>query len=223
MATAYTPLRRGTHRRGSRSCVQPALAHSPVQASTLALNRVLVSPTGFHGGGLAEKSGRDRCTRRTDQMVAPPTLLFGQKGAAGLIWPVERRETFTAAFGLLKSLKSCRTAAAHGRGALALLRAPVRARCLARHACSGASRTSQKRRPATCSERSRPALAAEARQKQQNDGGGRQCRRRGAPGPRADGAVASHRAADGAVPSIEAARTYARGTSRGAVARFARA
>ena len=96
MATAYTPLRRGTHRRGSRSCVQPALAHSPVQASTLALNRVLVSPTGFHGGGLAEKSGRDRCTRRTDQMVAPPTLLFGQKGAAGLIWPVERRDSRVA-------------------------------------------------------------------------------------------------------------------------------
>ena len=96
MATAYTPLRRGTHRRGSRSCVQPALAHSPVRASTLALNRVLVSPTGFHGGGLAEKSGRDRCTRRTDQMVAPPTLLFGQKGAAGLIWPVERRDSRVA-------------------------------------------------------------------------------------------------------------------------------
>jgi hypothetical protein len=121
------------------------------------------------------------------------------------------------------SLKSCRKAAAHGRGALALLRAPVRARCLARHACSGASRTSQKRRPATCSARSRPALAAEARQDQQ-------WRRRwpAVPtprraGPRADGAVASHRAADGAVPSIAAARTCARGTSRGAVARFARA
>jgi hypothetical protein len=34
---------------------------------------------------------------------------------------------------------------------------------------------------------------------------------------RADDAVASHRAADGAGPSIEAARTYAHGTSTGAV------
>ena len=41
-------------------------------------------------------------------------------------------------------------------------------------------------------------------------------------GLRADGVVASQGAADGAVPSIETARTHAAGTSRGAVARFAR-
>jgi hypothetical protein len=37
-------------------------------------------------------------------------------------------------------------------------------------------------------------------------------------GLRADDAVASHRGADGPVPSIQPARTYAHGTSRGAVA-----
>ena len=41
-------------------------------------------------------------------------------------------------------------------------------------------------------------------------------------GPRADDLVASHRAADGAGPSIEAARTYAHGTSRGAAAAVSR-
>jgi hypothetical protein len=35
---------------------------------------------------------------------------------------------------------------------------------------------------------------------------------------RADTVVASRRAADGAIPSIEPARTYAHGTSTGAVA-----
>jgi hypothetical protein len=39
-------------------------------------------------------------------------------------------------------------------------------------------------------------------------------------GQRADDVVASHRAADGAGPSIEAARTYAGGSSGGAVVRF---
>jgi hypothetical protein len=38
----------------------------------------------------------------------------------------------------------------------------------------------------------------------------------------ADHAVASHRAADGAVPSIEGARTHAGATSRGAAGRFPR-
>ena len=40
-------------------------------------------------------------------------------------------------------------------------------------------------------------------------------------GLRADDAVTSHRAADGAVPSIEGARTYAHFISRGAMAGFA--
>jgi hypothetical protein len=39
-------------------------------------------------------------------------------------------------------------------------------------------------------------------------------------GLRAHDAVASHRAADGAVPSIKGARTHAHGTSRGAAARI---
>eukprot|EP01046_Picozoa_sp_COSAG06_P078697 COSAG06_NODE_26263_length_618_cov_1.181118_1_plen_93_part_10 len=39
---------------------------------------------------------------------------------------------------------------------------------------------------------------------------------------RADDAVASHRAADGDGPSVKAARTYAVGTSRGAVAAVTR-
>jgi hypothetical protein len=99
-----------------------------------------------------------------------------------LIWPVERRDPRVA--------EACQKAAAHGRGALALLRAPVRAPCLARHMCSGASRTSQKRRPATCSARSRPALAAEALAAERRRWPAVPTPRRA--GPRADGAVASH-------------------------------
>ena len=53
-------------------------------------------------------------------------------------------------------------AAAHGRSAPALLRAPSRALCMARRLCSGPSRPSQMRRTANPSEGSRPALAAES-------------------------------------------------------------
>jgi len=210
MATAYTPLRRGTHRRGSRSCVQPALAHSPVQASTLALNRVLVSPTGFHGGGLAEKSGRDRRTRWTDQMIAPPTLLIGQKGAAGLIWPVERRDSRVWPV-VSKSSRAWprRAGSAQGTRPSALPGSMVVFGCFSH----------QPDAPTCHPQRGKPVATG---------GGGvpKAHRTRVWPaamaprlaGLRADDAVASHRAADGVGPSIEGARTYAHATPRGAVA-----
>ena len=130
-----------------------------------------------------------------------------QKGAGGL--------------GVAKNRPSAsrsQKAAVHGRSALALLRTPSRGLCLDRWPYSGPSRTRQMRRPATCSERSLRTVFAQ-----------RLCLPRRAPlagsddagahaALRSDDAVASRRAADGTVPSIEAARTYAHGTSSGAVA-----
>ena len=175
MATAYTPLRRGTHRRGSRSCVQPALAHSPVQASTLALNRVLVSPTGFHGGGLAEKSGRDRCTRRTDQMVAPPTLLFGQKGAAGLIWPVERRDSRVAEVVSKSSCAWARRAGSAQSTRPSALPGSTRVFGCFSHQPEAPACHLQRAKPASTGRGGAPRAAVAY-------AGGRQCRRRGALG-----------------------------------------
>ena len=77
-----------------------------------------------------------------------------QKGAGGL--------------GVAKNRLSAsrsQKAAVHGRSALALLRTSPRALCLARWLCLGASRTGQKRRPATQSEGSRPAPVAESRRR----------------------------------------------------------
>jgi hypothetical protein len=144
-------------------------------------------------------------------VTEPLTPLGGQKGASGVFWAVPRVESPVGQVGLKK-------AAAHGRSALALLRTPSRGLCLDRWPYSGPSRTRQMRRPATCSERSLRTVFAQ-----------RLCLPRRAPlagsddadahaALRSDDAVASRRAADGTVPSIEAARTYAHGTSRGAVA-----
>ena len=66
-------------------------------------------------------------------------------------------------------------AAAGGRSALALLRAPFRGLCLARQPPLGASHASQRRRPATHSEGGRPALAEPTVTFQQKRAGGRQC------------------------------------------------
>jgi hypothetical protein len=65
-------------------------------------------------------------------------------------------------------------AAAHGRGAPALLRTPPRGLFLARLLCLGPSHTSQRRHPATRSEGGWPALAAESRRRRPNHAAGRQ-------------------------------------------------
>ena len=111
-------------------------------------------------------------------------------------------------------------AAAHGRRALALLRAPSRALCLPRQLCSGGSAILQMRRSANRGAGGRPDWPRRA-----VPDGSEERRWTAVMAPRhaelgADDAVASHRAADGAGPSIEGARTCAGGTSRGAVARF---
>ena len=112
---------------------------------------------------------------------------------------------------------ACQKAAARARGALTPLRMPPGGVRLPRALCLGASRTGQRRRPATHSE-----------------GGGQHWPRRASgdghswpavvtPGravQRAGDAAASHSAADGAGPSIEGARTYAHASSRGAALRF---
>jgi hypothetical protein len=111
---------------------------------------------------------------------------------------------------------ACQKAAARGRGALTPLRMPPGGVRLFRSLCLGASRTGQRRRPATHSEGGRPALAAEsliARRWPAVVTPGRAVQRAG-------DAAASHSAADGAGPSIEGARTYAHASSRGAALRF---
>ena len=139
-----------------------------------------------------------------------------QKGAAGLVWAVERVDRLVdwRPVGLKK-------AAARGRSALALPRTPPRGLCIARGACSGASRIGQVRRPATPGEHVRPTLAAEG-----VPNASRTRRWPAAWTPRnggltADDVVASHSAVDGAGPPIEAARTCAGGISRGAAVRNA--
>ena len=109
-------------------------------------------------------------------------------------------------------------AAAHGRRALALLRAPPRAPCLPRQLCSGGSAILQMRRAANRGAGGRPDWPRRA-----VPDGSEERRWTAVMAPRhaelgADDAVASHRAADGAGPSIEAARTHASGSSRGAAA-----
>jgi hypothetical protein len=113
-------------------------------------------------------------------------------------------------------------AAAHARSAPAALRAPLRALCLARQLRSGASRTGQMPAPAAPGETSRPKLACGAPAELLNRGLWPAVMTPRLIGQPTDHAVASHRAADGAVPSIEGARTYAGATSRGAAGRFPR-
>jgi hypothetical protein len=86
------------------------------------------------------------------------------------------------------------------------------------HVCSGASRTGQKRRPATQSEGSRPAPATESHRRASLWRLWPAAMTPRLAGVRAEDVVASHRAADGAVPSIEGARTHAYATPRGVVA-----
>ena len=181
-----------------------------MQASTLALNRVLVSPTGFHGRGLAEKSGRDRCTRRTDQMVAPPTLLFGQKGAAGLIWPVERRDSRVAE---VVSKSSCAWARRAGSAQ------DTSPRALPGSIAMFGTFSHQPEAPSCHTQRGR--LASTGRGEPPETAKSRRWPAVMTPrliGLRADDVLASHIAADGAVLAIQAARTYAGGTSTRAVA-----
>ena len=109
---------------------------------------------------------------------------------------------------------ACRKAAARGRGALTPLRMPPGGVRLPRALCLGASRTGQRRRPATHSEGGGQHWPRRA------SGDGHSARRWPAvvtPGravQRAGDAAASHSAADGAGPSIEGARTYAHASSR---------
>ena len=71
---------------------------------------------------------------------------------------------------------------AHGRSALALLRTPPRAACLAQRLCSGASRIRQARRREPPREGSRRQQAARACLRVSDCGSGRQCCHRGSLG-----------------------------------------
>ena len=96
----------------------------------------------------------------------PPTPLGGQEGAAGLFSAVEGHESPSAG-PVSKS-------SGHGRSALALLRTPSRAACLAQRLCSGASRIRQARRREPPREGSRRQQAARACQIAPNRAAGRQ-------------------------------------------------
>ena len=157
-------------------------------------------------------------------MKPPPSLTWLKRpwgGAAGAVgWPERRGWAGPGGGACCTARRPVRTqkAAARGRSALAPLRAPPRAPCLPRQLCSGGSAILQMRRAANRGAGGRPDWPRRA-----VPDGSEERRWTAVMAPRhaelgADDAVASHRAADGAGPSIEAARTHASGSSRGAAA-----
>ena len=140
----------------------------------------------------------------------PPTLFVGQKGAAGPIWPVERRDSRVWPV-VAQSSRAWpqRAGSAQGTRPSALPGSMVVFGCFSH----------QPEAPTCHPQRGKPVATG---------GGGvpKAHRTRVWPavmaprlaGLRADDAVASHRAVDGVGPSIEGARTYAHATPRGAVA-----
>ena len=123
-----------------------------VQMSTIRDQFRLLSDC--HSGGLDDEA--TTVTNMVDAALGRSRRRGWMARAARLGW--------SGRWSVLHRASASRTqkAAARGRSALAPLRAPPRARCMARRLCLGASRAGQRRQAAAHSEGGRPALAAES-------------------------------------------------------------
>ena len=194
---------------GNGAAARPARAPAP--RAYLGSVRALFGLLSIcNGGGLEVAAGGVAAILGAASGDSPLTPLGGQKGSAGLVRALERRDRRC---GQSVSKSSCawarRAGSAQGTFPSALPGSTAVLGCF-----------SHQPDALTCHTlRGKPASTGRGGVSRAS-----KCRRWPAvmtprhAALRADDAVASHRAADGAGPSIEGARTCAHGTNRGAVA-----